>query len=529
MEGQGLLSRRRLPSADEHITVRGWHVAVACVLLLGLWRLQAAPAPAREQRPLPARRHDDGYPAPVRRDAATATVPAPRATPPAGDSAPAERGLTAPRAALPGRPRVRPASDLSTAADLGAVPDLSAVDAPRLAAELHRRGYGWEVLSHAGLGPSNFTPPEILLHLRQSAGSDGYRRALRLSSLGLGLFSSAELLVELRARPDLAQAMQATHSGSPTDFECPGKDAMPAAAGCQVKCGRGGSRACAPAHSLCGELPHCVAVTVNREGTIATLKSFLVFTPPFTSVCDGYAFHDDGGPPVPIAAPHIVYFDDVGSVPREDWCFRDTGVSQPARDAWAAVAPENRCTLQRCFNVSRCRRGDTGGGGAGVLAGDTAGDAGMSAGHTAGGSGIPSLFLYPEAPPTRDMARWPDCLRQCHSRAVTATPEEACVVVPTVNVNCEWDQCDPATHAGLRALPSWADTGGGLGRNHLIWDYNDAQDVQYKTDEVSRPCAPTSRLPSLPPPALGSRPPPCLPLLSMLPFSPPRPSSSRRL
>jgi hypothetical protein len=65
---------------------------------------------------------------------------------------------------------------------------------------------------------------------------------------------------------------------------------------------------------------------------------------------------------------------------------------------------------------------------------------------------------------------------------VVATAEEACLIIPSVNVNCEWDQCDPATHQMLRALPSW----GGFGRNHLIWDFNDAQDVKYRTDEVSR-------------------------------------------
>jgi hypothetical protein len=211
------------------------------------------------------------------------------------------------------------------------------------------------------LGPANFTPAEVLRHLRQSAGSDGYGRALRLSSLGLGVFSSAELLIELRARPDIAQAMEATESGSPTDFECPDRDAMPGAAGCQIRCG---SPSCAVAHTLCSKLSHCVAVTVNREKTIATLKSFLVFTPPPTPVCDGFAFSDDGGPPVPISAPGRVCFDDVAAEPREEWCFRDTGVSREARAKWAAAAPENRCTMQRCFNASRCsrREPDTAGG-----------------------------------------------------------------------------------------------------------------------------------------------------------------------
>ena len=81
------------------------------------------------------------------------------------------------------------------------------------------------------------------------------------------------------------------------------------------------------------------------------------------------------------------------------------------------------------------------------------------------------------------------------------------MVVPTVNVNCEWDTCDPATHAMLRALPSWGAPSGtkgtppgtswgspsgakgsppgvGLGRNHLIWDYNDAKNLKYRADEA---------------------------------------------
>lgn len=148
-----------------------------------------------------------------------------------------------------------------------------------------------------------------------------------------------------------------------------------------------------------------------------------------------------------------------------------------------------------------------------MLAGDTAGGSGLPAGDTARGAGLPSLFLYPEAPPSRDMARWPDCLRQCHSRVVAVAAKEACVVVPTVNVNCEWDQCDPATHQLLRALPSWGEGGGGLGRNHLIWDFNDAQDVKYRTDEVSR------QLPPPFPPPSSPRPPP--PPSASLPHSPP--------
>jgi hypothetical protein len=112
MEGQPLLGRRRLPSADVLITLRGRHLAVGCVLLLGMWRLQAGRAPAREQPPLPG----TGF-AQVT-GGSPAVAPGPAATSPGG--APA---LAAPRHAAP-------------------TADLSAVEVSRLAAELHRRGYG---------------------------------------------------------------------------------------------------------------------------------------------------------------------------------------------------------------------------------------------------------------------------------------------------------------------------------------------------------------------------------------------------
>ena len=61
--------------------------------------------------------------------------------------------------------------------------------------------------------------------------------------------------------------------------------------------------------------------------------------------------------------------------------------------------------------------------------------------------------------------------------AVEEDPLAACIIFPTVNINCEWDQCDPSTHAKLSALASWK----GQGRNHIIWDFNDGQDVKYRT------------------------------------------------
>ena len=67
------------------------------------------------------------------------------------------------------------------------------------------------------------------------------------------------------------------------------------------------------------------------------------------------------------------------------------------------------------------------------------------------------------------MERWPTCMRQTMRAAVSESAETACLVIPTVNINCEWDVCDPATHTKLRAMPSWR----GHGHNHIIWDYID--------------------------------------------------------
>jgi len=83
-------------------------------------------------------------------------------------------------------------------------------------------------------------------------------------------------------------------------------------------------------------------------------------------------------------------------------------------------------------------------------------------------------------PPSSEMRRWPSCLRQCLRDGLVGSTEEACLVLPTRNINCEWDVCDPNNHAMLRALPSWNHTG----HNHLIWDYVDNQHVKYRTDSA---------------------------------------------
>jgi len=119
-----------------------------------------------------------------------------------------------------------------------------------------------------------------------------------------------------------------------------------------------------------------------------------------------------------------------------------------------AAAKEGRCSLRRCFDLRRCR--------------------GMAAGRG------PSLYVQAQTPRSKDMARLPSCLRQVHAASIHESADEACVVLPTVNINCEWDTCDPSTHMRLRALPSWH----GSGRNHLIWDFNDGAKLKYRTDEA---------------------------------------------
>jgi len=124
---------RRLYNSDFHITVRGWHLAVACVLLIGTWHLHSvAPSTPSYVPGQGAFRVNPGVGEPTRAQ----PQPDPAATSTGG-----------PVAAEPtGPPPAR----------------LSSVDSAALARELHRRSYGWDVLSRAGLRPSNFTPPEVL-------------------------------------------------------------------------------------------------------------------------------------------------------------------------------------------------------------------------------------------------------------------------------------------------------------------------------------------------------------------------------
>ena len=320
--------------------------------------------------------------------------------------------------------------------------------------ELHRRQYGWEALHGAGLGPANFTAVELVEWLRRDRPR--FVELLRATSLGESAFGTEQLLRALSKRGDLGQALAATGLGAGSDFNC-AEDENARDGGCQVRCRRGrakGGGGCERAHALCRKLPHCVKVDANRDGTWATLKSLTVFAPPPVAACEGYAFRLDGpgGAPNPFAAPPVAdfSFDDVPSgAPDENWCYRGTTVDEGERRRFRRKQPGHACTMETCFDATRCEKRF-------------------------------GLHVGEEVPRTHDMMRLPDCLRQCARASVVTNAAEACVLLPTVNINCEWDQCDPSTHMRLRALPSW----GAAGRNHLIWDYNDAKNVKYRTDDA---------------------------------------------
>ena len=41
------------------------------------------------------------------------------------------------------------------------------------------------------------------------------------------------------------------------------------------------------------------------------------------------------------------------------------------------------------------------------------------------------------------MERWPACMRQTLRDGIVDEAGKACILIPTVNINCEWDVCDP--------------------------------------------------------------------------------------
>ena len=375
------------------------------------------------------------------------------------ERAPTEPVRTEPVRTEPVRTEAAPAGPAARSSVGGAVASASTAE---LIGELHTRKYDWEALHGAGVRFSDFSETELLHWLRRVGPR--FQEILGNTSLGYVGLPTARLLRELSRRPDLAATLRETGLGSGTDFNCK-QDESPRDAGCQIQCRDG--RKCTRGHELCRQMGHCVAVDINRGGTWATLKSLQVYMPRPPPVCDGYAFHPNGSAPLPILAPAAVQFE--VSAPHEDWCFRDTGFDERAAAAYRADKQHasRRCTFESCFDMSRCRAGTAA---AAVAPGLPPADLDSPL----------SLFVGAATPRSYDMRRLPQCLRQSQQASLVDSADAACLVLPTVNMNCEWEICDPATASMLRAELSW----GGSGRNNLIWDYNDNGRVPFETDEA---------------------------------------------
>lgn len=340
----------------------------------------------------------------------------------------------------------RTATVVNTQSVCSTQPSLHTVNSSVLAEEMQSRRYTWELLQSVGMTYADFSDVELVAWLRQAP--ERFKSVMRQASLGLGVFSSVELLKELSARPDLSHSLSVSGLGFGSDFSCV-EDESPHNGGCQIRCHD--IHVCARAHRVCAGIKHCVHVDVNPAGDWATLKSLMVFTPPAAPACEGYAFGRDGRTPPPITLSPSVQFE--VAVPDENWCYRDMDGTDHDLHGNASTA-RHRCTASSCFDYERCRKSV--------------------------GRNMPSLYIHPEVPRSKDMMRLPSCLEQVHSAQVVERHEDACLIFPTVNINCDWDVCDPATHADLRRLGSWGDRG----RNHIIWDYSDARQLKYRTDDA---------------------------------------------
>lgn len=78
---------------------------------------------------------------------------------------------------------------------------------------------------------------------------------------------------------------------------------------------------CPRAFALCAALPHCLAVK-TKTGQWGTLKASKRRAPPIPPrpSCSGYAFRAASADPPLVRFPL--------AAPREDWCYRHTGVEQ---------------------------------------------------------------------------------------------------------------------------------------------------------------------------------------------------------
>ena len=78
------------------------------------------------------------------------------------------------------------------------------------------------------------------------------------------------------------------------------------------------------------------------------------------------------------------------------------------------------------------------------------------------------LYIDTPKPKTHDMERWPSCMRQTLRVGVTDDAEAACLVIPTVNINCEWDVHGGTLSPSFRWIARVSPTFGGFPRG-LRW------------------------------------------------------------
>ena len=99
---------------------------------------------------------------------------------------------------------------------------------------------------------------------------------------------------------------------------------------------------CPRAFALCATLAHCLAVKskTGQWGTLKASKRHATPIPPRPS-CSGYAFRAARTDPPLVRFPL--------AAPREDWCYRHTGVEQAAAVA-SATRVVARCTMRSCFD-----------------------------------------------------------------------------------------------------------------------------------------------------------------------------------
>ena len=245
------------------------------------------------------------------------------------------------------------------------------------------------------------------------------------------------------------------------DMACPDHDELRNNAGCQIRCGGGRdarrirlrssaapSAICARAVALCEVTSHCIGVRVR--GAWGTLKTTAANRLPPKPVCAGHAFEQHlSGATVRLPAVD------------EERCFAHTGVDRAQALATRTKAGRDgaTCDMRSCFDLARC-----------VVTG----------GPSAFALKPALLFVGEEPAQSADLRRLPACLRATFNASLSPSASSACMVWPTVNLNCEYDRCSGRTAALLHASAGW----GHRGRNHLIYDHVDAAQTPYHVGEA---------------------------------------------